>query len=289
MTRNSPCIAAPFLVAMSIFAIGAASPVAAAPKGHGCHGQPVSRLSVTGTGETRVAPDMASIQLGVTTRADGADEAMRQNSQQQGAVIDALKGAGVAASDIQTSGLSLSPQIDYSERSAPRVTGYEARNMVTVRVTDLAALSGVLDAIVDAGANEINSISFSRQEGGDVEDEARRAAVADARHKAEVLAEAAGLTLGPVLTLTEGTAAGGPQPMMMRSEAMMASDSVPVEAGEVAMTSQVQIDYALVSPDCARSHHRKGRARDAAVDGEARPDATQDDADDGAAAPQTGD
>ena len=181
-----------------------------------CGGQ-MSRLSVSGTGEARIAPDMATIQLGVTTRADSAADAMRSNATQQSAVIEALKAADIAERNIQTSGLSLNPVMDYSRDRAPTVTGYEASNMVSVRVGDIARLGEVLDAIVGAGANQISGIEFTREDGADAEDQARREAVRDARHKAEVLAEAAGLELGPVLILRDSVAPSGPPRPMMRA------------------------------------------------------------------------
>ncbi|WP_304617828.1 SIMPL domain-containing protein [Paracoccus sp. (in: a-proteobacteria)] len=205
-----------------------------------------SRLSVSGEGQARIAPDLATVQLGVTTQADSAAEAMRQNASQQNAVIEALRGAGLADADIQTSGLNLSPLMDYSDGQAPRVTGYQASNIVAIRVTDLAGLGGVLDAIVEAGANEIRGIDFSRENGLEAVDEARRDAVADARRKAEVLAEAAGLTLGPVLSLRDQPRGHeGPRPMM-RMEAAMADASTPVQPGELSMEAAVEIEYALI-------------------------------------------
>lgn len=237
-----------------------AAPALAAP-GHGspsmCH-PGLSRLTVTGEGEARAAPDMAAIQLGVTTQAPGAAEAMRRNSDQQRAVIEALAGAGIEQADIQTSGLNLNPVMDYAEGRAPSVTGYQASNMVTVRVRDVARLGEVLDAIVAAGANEINGISFMREDGADSEDEARRAAVEDARHKAEVLAEAAGLTLGPVLVLRDTPAMEGPRPMMMEARAASDAAKVPIAAGEVAITAQVQMEFALTGQDCGPMDVRHG-------------------------------
>lgn len=215
----------------------------------------MSRLSVSGDGVARIAPDMATVQLGVTSQADSANAAMDQNSQQQAAVIKALTDAGIEESQIQTSGLNLNPLMKYGEDQAPSVTGYQASNIVTVRVADLARLGEVLDAIVSAGANEINGITFSREDGSDAQDDARRQAVADARRKAEVLAEAAGLTLGPVLTIRDSQSSGGAPRPMMRMEATMA-DSVPVQAGEMEMSSRVDIDYALVGDNaCAPMKH----------------------------------
>lgn len=233
-------------------AVVLAAPAMAQPEGGErpfCH-PAMSRLTVNGTGESRVAPDMASIQMGVTTQAASAAEAMRLNSTQQAAVIEALTGAGIEQGDIQTSGLSLNPVMDYGEGRAPAVTGYQASNMVTVRVRDVPRLGEVLDTIVSAGANEINGITFLRDDNANAQDDARRAAVEDARHKAGVLAEAAGLTLGPVLVLRDSVVAEGPRPMMMEARAAADSAAVPIAAGEIATTATVEMQFALTGQDC---------------------------------------
>lgn len=258
MTMLSHRLARAALVASTALALAAPAMAAPGKGGHSmCH-PGMSRLTVTGEGETRAAPDLATIQLGVTTQAPSAAEAMRQNSTQQTAVIEALAGAGIESADVQTSGLNLNPLMDYAEGRAPSVTGYQATNMVTVRVRDVARLGEVLDAIVTAGANEINGISFIRDDSSAAEDEARRAAVADARHKAEILAEAAGLTLGPVLVLRDTPTMEGPRPMMM--EARAAADAkVPIAAGEVALSANVEMQFALTGQDCGPMKGGKGR------------------------------
>ena len=261
MTQVSRGLARAALVASTALALGA--PAMAAPgKGdhHMCH-PGMSRLTVTGEGEARVAPDLATIQLGVTTQAASAAEAMRQNSTQQTAVIDALTGAGIAQADVQTSGLNLNPLMDYGEGRAPTVTGYQASNMVSVRVKDVPRLGEVLDSIVTAGANEINGITFTRDDSAASQDEARRAAVTDARHKAEVLAEAAGLTLGPVLVLRDMPVPEGPRPMMMEARAAADAAKVPVAAGELAMTAWVEMEFALTGQDCGPMGGREGHGR----------------------------
>ncbi|SNT72788.1 SIMPL domain-containing protein [Paracoccus seriniphilus] len=277
------------LIASTVLALWAVGPADAGPGKSGgmTHGgamcqQDIGRLTVTGQGEARLVPDMASIQVGVTTQGESAAEAMSQNSAQQGAVIEALKAAGIVGKDIQTSGLNLSPMMDYGDNRAPRVTGYQARNMVSVRVSDLAALGEVLDALVTAGANEINGISFGREDGREAEDEARRAAVQDARHKAGILAEAAGQKLGRVIRMqASAQSGGGPRPMMMRAEASMSKD-VPVEAGELSFGAQVQMEFALIDenacaprPDRKKGHKGKDGAAHNQADAPAQGEATE--------------
>lgn len=233
-----------------------ALPAMAAPAGKGGLCKP-GRLDVTGQGQAQAVPDMATITLGVTTQADTAAAAMSENSTRQAAIIDAVKAHGIEARDIQTSGLSLSPMMDYSQNGqAPRVTGYQAQNLITVRVTDLGNLGVVLDQIVGAGANEMQGLVFSREDSQAAEDEARRNAVEDARHRAGVLAEAAGQKLGPLLTITEGGGMAPPRPMM-RAMAAEADSAMPVEAGSLQIGASVSLSYALLpegGADCGPRH-----------------------------------
>ncbi|MDO5646698.1 SIMPL domain-containing protein [Paracoccus sp. (in: a-proteobacteria)] len=203
-----------------------------------------SRLTVSGQAELRIAPDMAVIDLGVSSQAANAADAMHQTSDLQSAVIKALNDGGVDDANIQTSGLTLNPVMTYQDGQAPKVTGYQAVNRVSVRVVDLERLGPVIDAVVTAGANEINGISFVRDDSADSLDQARADAVADARRKAMVLAQAAGVELGPVISLRESSYGGGPQPMMMRQMAMDAT-AAPVQAGQLSLTAQVDMEYAL--------------------------------------------
>lgn len=253
-------------LALALSGPALAGPMGGHKPGHdmcGPMGKHMSRLSVSGQGDARTAPDLAVIQLGVETQAESASAAMKQNSEQQTTVIDALKSAGIETKDIQTSGLNLNPMMDYDKNE---VTGYRASNMVSVRVTEIANLGEVLDAVVSAGANNINGINFQREDSQAVEDDARRAAVEDARHKAEVMAEAAGMTLGPIMQLRDSPAQSGPQPMMMRA-AEAKSSGAPVEAGELTVTSEVQVDFALLGADCEKAGDDKSKAPDAGGDG----------------------
>ncbi|MFZ1725115.1 MAG: SIMPL domain-containing protein, partial [Albidovulum sp.] len=138
-------------------------------------------VSVTGEGQVDIAPDMATLTLGVVTEATSAKTALDQNSTQLAAVIARLKETGIADRDVQTSGLSLGPRYDYgNSNGAPKLVGYTATNMVSVRVRALDQLGGVLDSVVSDGANALNGLGFGLQDPGPATDEARRRAVADA-------------------------------------------------------------------------------------------------------------
>ena len=205
----------------------------------------VPRLTVTGEGRVSAAPDIATVSLGVTERAEAAQAAMDAVSTRTRAVLDRLDALGIEARDRQTSGLSLQPV--YADRNgvydARQIAGFEASNMVTVRVRDIGALGDVLAAALDDGANRLGGLSFDLSEPRSALDEARRRAVADARAKAELLAQEAGVTLGPVLSISEG-GGGGPVPMaMMMADAR--AESVPIAAGETTLSASVTMEFGI--------------------------------------------
>lgn len=202
-------------------------------------------ISVTGEGQVAAVPDMATLTLGVMVNGDTAKAALDANSAALAAAIKRLKDAGIEDRDIQTSGLSLGPIYDYSSSngSPQAVLGYSASNMVTVRVRALDSVGAVLDAAVTDGANTLNGISFGLADPVPSTDEARKAAVVDARHKAELYAAAAGVKVGKVVSINEN---GGYAPPMMRAEAMAGkSDAVPVQAGELSIGASVTVTFEL--------------------------------------------
>lgn len=223
------------------FALFAAWPFFAGAEGH------ERRLTVTGTGSIEVAPDMATIRLGVSSEALGAREAIDDNTRAMAGVLERLRAAEIEDRDIQTSNFSVSPRYDYNRQSgeAPKITGFIAQNMVTVRVRDLDRLGGILDEVARDGANSFNGLSFGLQDRGPVEDAAREAATAEARRKAELYAVAAGFTLGDVMTFSEGDDYVRVEPMMMEQSMRASSDAVPVAAGELTVSARVTIVYAI--------------------------------------------
>lgn len=204
-------------------------------------------LTVIGEGRVSATPDIATIRAGVETDGPTAAEALAANSAQAARMIEALKAAGVEARDIQTGRLSVDPRHADTQRTrpgeTPEVVGYRVVNEVALTVRDLDALGGLLDRVVEAGANRIDAIGFGIADDTAQADEARRRAVADARRRAEVLAEAAGVGLARVLSINEG--GGVVRPMqrgaMMRAEAM----DVPVERGEVEIAARVTMVWEI--------------------------------------------
>ena len=204
-------------------------------------------FNLSATGETRVAPDIASINLGVMTEGKTAADALAANATRMTAVMASLKKAAIAEKDIQTSNLSVNPQYRYVENQAPVLIGYQVSNQATVTVRDLKKLGAAVDATVNVGANQVNGISFGLADPTTAENAAREAAVRALTAKADLYARATGYRIVRLVTLSEG---GGytPQPpmplaaMAMRSEA---KDSTPVSGGELSVRIDITGLYEL--------------------------------------------
>ena len=228
---------------LAVLAMVAALPMAAAAAEDG-----PATLTVSGEATASAAPDMATIRIGVETEAETAGAALEANNAEASRMIESLKGAGVAAKDIQTGTLMVHPRHANMDRTrpgeAPEIVGYRVINEVAVTIRDLDGFGALLDRVVEAGANRINAIRFGLTDDSELGDEARREAVADARRRAGVLAEAAGVRLVRVLSVTDG--GGGPRPMPAMMERAQAMDmNVPVEAGEVAVRASVTVVWEI--------------------------------------------
>lgn len=207
----------------------------------------VRTISISGHGEVRAVPDVASISIGVTTQGATAREALDGNTKAMKALLDTLKQAGIDARDMATSNFSVGPRLDYGNNNGqpPKVVGYDVNNMVTVTVRKIDDLGGLLDVAVSTGSNTINGISFSVTKPDAMLDEARKAAVADARHKAEIYAAAGGFKLGDIITVSEGAAYQPPMPYMVKSARAEGAADVPIAQGEQALTVDVSITYQI--------------------------------------------
>lgn len=206
-----------------------------------------AHITVTGEGSVSAAPDMAVINFGVLKNAPTARQALDDANKALSEAIADLKAKGIEARDLQTSGFSVSPQFDYSGKNgtAPKLTGYQVSNMLTVRVRDIRALGKVLDDAVTNGINSGGSLSFANSKQKDLVAEARKAAVADAIDKAKALTEAAGVSAGDILSIAEDTPMPPAVPMVRMAMAKEAADSVPVEAGESDYHARVTITFAI--------------------------------------------
>ena len=209
-------------------------------------------ITIEGRGEVMAAPDMAQINSGVTTQGATAREALDANSAAMAELIAELKASGIEARDIQTSGFSVNPNYVYTEeRDAngyslpPKIAGYQVANTVTVNVRALDTLGSILDKSVTIGANTVNGVTFSVADPSALYDEARKAAFADARAKAELYATAAGGTLDEINSISESQTFNSPQPVAMYSMRAEAAADVPVEGGELAFAINVNVQWEL--------------------------------------------
>jgi uncharacterized protein YggE len=234
------------LLAITLLVMGAQFPSAAAAS----DAEERARITVFGEGRADGTPDMASVTLGVVTESAAAADAMAENSARLAAVLARLREKGIAERDLQTSGLSLEPQWIYpeDEGASPRIAGYRVENAISVRVRDLDRLGAVLDLVVSDGANSFRALAFGVDDPAPLLDAARAAAVADARRKAEVIAQAAGMALGEVIEISEQGGYAVPRQDMLRMPAPMAEASVPIAAGEITFAATVTIVWALVAP-----------------------------------------
>lgn len=205
---------------------------------------PPPMISVTGEATVSAVPDLALVDSGVISEAKTAREASEANNAAMSKVLLALKGAGIAEKDIQTSRLSLQSQSAPNRTSGlASIVGYSASNRVTVRVRDVTRLAGLIDAMVSAGANDIGGIGFMVSNASKFLDEARERAVADARRKAEIYAKAAGVILGAPLGISEEGAAA---PVTYRKMAVgIAAATAPVAQGEETLQVTVSISWAI--------------------------------------------
>lgn len=207
-------------------------------------------IAVVGEGSVSVAPDIAIVSSGVVTRAPSAGVALKANAAAMSRVLAALKQAGLADRDVATAGLTVQPQYDYGDgqqQRAPKLVGYEVRNTVTVRSRAVDRLGELLDSLVAAGSNEIEGLAFDVSDRDARLDEARKAAIADARRKAELYASGAGVALGRPLSIEEQDAAPDPvRPYAARAKTMeAAAPSTPIARGEQDLRIRVSVRWAV--------------------------------------------
>lgn len=203
-------------------------------------------LSVSAEGKVEGRPDMATINLGVQTEAQTAQAAVQANAQRMTALLAALRRAGVAERDIQTSNVSVNPQQQYRENQPPLVTGYQANNTVTAKIRAIDTVGRVIDATVAAGGNTVNGVYFSYQNPDAQMDVARRNAIGEARRRAEVYASALNMHVARVVAVSEGGGYSPPVPMpMMRMAAQADAAPTPVEVGQIETTANVSVTFEL--------------------------------------------
>ena len=202
-------------------------------------------IVTTGTGRIAVEPDTAELRLGVGISRPTVGEARTAASDAMTAILAALAGAGVERRDVRTTILNVQPRYDYRDGKPPRLTGYDLANLVVVTVRDLGTLGGVIDGALAAGATSLDGLAFRVDDPSDAERAARTAAVAEARDRAQVLAEAAGVTIAGVSDIVEGGATPiWPQPKAAR--ALLAADTAtPIESGTTEVSVTVTVTFRI--------------------------------------------
>ncbi|CAN7605991.1 SIMPL domain-containing protein [Phenylobacterium sp. LjRoot225] len=235
--------------ALSLVLAAAAAPAAFAQTAPATGADAVFRattLNLSAYGETKLAPDMATISLGVSTEAATAQAAMQANATQMNQVMAALKRGGIAAKDIQTSQLSVEPQYVYEQNQPPKLNGYRATNQVTVTVHDLSKLGQAVDATVAGGANQVGGISFGLEDPTAAENAAREKAVKALAAKADLYAKATGHRVLRLVSLNEGSSYSPPQPMpMVAMSARFKEADTAVSPGEVRVRVDISGLYEL--------------------------------------------
>ena len=204
-------------------------------------------LSVSAQAEAKRVPDVATISAGVVTQAADANAAMRANAVQMDKVMAAIKAAGIAERDIQTSGINLNPQYKYVENQEPTITGYQANNTVNLKVRDIGKLGKVLDALVARGANQVNGPSFEIDQPEEAYDEARRGALEKAQARAAMYAKTLGVRVRRIVSISEGAGFQPPRPMpmmaaMARGKAEM---DTAVSPGETTLSANLDVVFEL--------------------------------------------
>lgn len=229
-----------------LLALAAGSPATAADEAPSAAAAPHTRLALSAYGEAKVAPDMATVSLAVVTDSGTAAEALGQNRSQTGALMDALRKAGVPDQDIRTTGLNLQPQYTYRQNEAPVLRGYEASNELSVTVNDLGRVGRAIDAAVTAGGGRVNGVTLGLRDRQKAEDEARVAAVKALQAKARLYAEATGLHIVRLESLSEGGFVPSPAPapvFAVRAAAFKSSELV--SPGELTVHVDIEGVYAL--------------------------------------------
>ena len=209
-------------------------------------------LSLTGEGPIRAKPDMATLSLGVVAEAATARDALAENTARMAEIIAALRAEGIESRDLQTADFSIDPRYSEPPRTpdaqpfTPKIVGYSVRNSLTVRIRDLERTGALLDKAVTLGANSISGPNFTVADPSALEDAARKAAMRDARRKADLYAEAAGVTLARILRIDEaGNFSPPPMPMARAMKAEAFDAAVPIESGELAMSARIAVSWEI--------------------------------------------
>jgi uncharacterized protein YggE len=235
-----------FLLTASLLALAAVPGAAASAQGMPTYAVAGTRLDVVATGEVTRVPDIVRIGAGVVTTAPTASGALQENARRMETVRAALRRAGVAERDIQTSQLNLHPDYRHDQTgNQPQLIGYRASNEVTVRFRDIANTGKILDALVAQGANQINGPMLGIDKPESALDEARTKALAAARARADLYARATGKRVGRILLISEGGGGMGPMPMYRGDAVAMTAAKTEISPGEQSLSVTLSVSFEL--------------------------------------------
>jgi uncharacterized protein len=258
--RNSARSLPLFVILMlgALLVTGCAPKALAAPAAAG--ESPARMITVVGRGEVKAKPDIATVNLGVEVTAPTVSEAMAEANARMKTILAAMKALGIADKDIQTSNFSINfERREPTAAAVPEATSgakpggaqtpsgfYRVNNMIQVTIRNLDKVGDVLDAAVEAGANNVWGVSFGLDDTDALETQAREKAVADARARAESLARLNGVTVGDVIAISE-VVGGNPSPMYAEAASFrgLGGGGAPVEPGELTFATQIQIVYGI--------------------------------------------
>jgi uncharacterized protein YggE len=201
------------------------------------------RITVVGHGEVKITPDVARVTIGVQSEGKDAASALADNNAKMAALIEQIKQAGVAETDIQTSGFAVYPTYNY-EAATPQLTGYQVSNTVSVKV-GVAGAGDLLDKVVAAGANNVSGISFEVADPAAAQAEARKAAMADAKVRADQFAAAGNGQVGEVLVISELVSQAPVFPELAMADRAEGGNAVPIAPGQQSQTIEIQVTFAL--------------------------------------------
>ncbi len=204
----------------------------------------LNQIHVVGTGTVTMSPDIATAQIGVQTFSSEVEPAINENNRKSDAIQAALRKQGIEEKDMRTSSFSIYPQRDYQHNKPDEIIGYQVNNTISVIIRDIDSVGKILQVAIDAGSNNIYGINFTLDDQEPFENEARVKAIENAREKAESMAEAAGINLGKVLSISESS---GSWPIMAKADydGREFSSEVPIQPGELELTISVEMVFEI--------------------------------------------
>ncbi|MBN9388111.1 MAG: SIMPL domain-containing protein [Chloroflexi bacterium] len=213
---------------------------AAGPNGY-------SGITVQGTGVVILQPDVVRLNVGVTLKAATVSDAQKQSADTSAKITDALKAAGIKAEDIKTVNYSINPDYTYEPNQPPKLNGYQIDNTLQVTIRDVTKTGSIIDAASTAGANQINGINFTVENNTDALKQARAAAVADAKAKADQLAAAGQVQVGSIINIVEVAQNADPVPMVANDARAAAAGSAAtqIESGQLKVVVNVQVTFGI--------------------------------------------